>query len=424
MLFVPPQHGKSQIVSRHYPAWLLGKQPKTKIAVCSYSADLATSFNRDCQRIIDTKEYHDIFPDTYLNESNVVTVSDSWLRNSEIFETVKHGGFFRSVGVGGSLTGRPIDIGIIDDPVKDAMEAYSQRSRDVTWEWYVNVFKTRLHNDSQTLLTMTRWHEDDLAGRILNSIKETGEQWSILILPAIKENDLNSYDIRQIGEPLWPERHSLEKLMIVQKESIKTFTSLYQQRPSPQEGGLIKSKWLQNNISLGEFHEKIKSTIDYWIDTAYTDKTKNDPSLILATCFYEGKLYLVDHLKGRWEFPELIKIIPQFVNKVGHSSHTNINIEPKASGLSIIQQLRRDTLFNIPNIDPPKDDKYTRCESITPFIESQRVVFVGGNWDEFKNQLITFPNAKHDEEVDTLVMAIQSVLKESNQPMITYSDGF
>jgi hypothetical protein len=187
LVFMPPQHGKSELVSRRLPAYMLGLNPKLKIVGASYSADLAQSFNRAVQRIIDSEDYHKLFPNTYLNRSNVRNdAKGSYLRNSDMFETVNHKGFYKSVGVGGSLTGTPADIAIIDDPVKDAIEALSPTYRNRTWNWFTDVLLTRLHNDSQILITQTRWHEDDLSGRILSAIGKTGEQWDILTLPAIK----------------------------------------------------------------------------------------------------------------------------------------------------------------------------------------------------------------------------------------------
>ena len=168
MVFMPPQHGKSELTSRRLPAYLLGINPKFKIIGCSYSADLSKAFNRDVQRIIDSDEYKLVFQDTRLNSSNVKASSKgSYLRNADLFEIVKHRGFYKSVGVGGSLTGTPADIGIIDDPIKDKAEAESPTFRRRVWDWYTNVFLTRMHNDSQQLITLTRWHKDDLAGRIL-----------------------------------------------------------------------------------------------------------------------------------------------------------------------------------------------------------------------------------------------------------------
>lgn len=234
MIFVPPQHGKSEIVSRKLPAWLLGINPRLKIVGSSYSAPLAQQFSRSIQRLMDSPEYAEVFPDTYLSRSNIAAFTiKGYLRNVDFFETVGYGGFYKAVGVGGSLTGTPVDIGIIDDPVKDAMEAYSQVYRDRVWDWYTSVFLTRLHNQSKQIFIMTRWHQDDLAGRLLDS---EPEKWTVVNLPAIKENSSNPNDSRKIGEALWEEKHSLARLKEIAERSPIVFESLYQQNPTPHEG--------------------------------------------------------------------------------------------------------------------------------------------------------------------------------------------
>lgn len=235
MIFMPPQHGKSQLVSRHLPAFILGQNPKTKIVGCSYSSVLSQSFNRDIKRIIASDEYATLFPETRINAKNASTdAKGAWLNNSEIFEIVEHGGFYKNVGVGGSLTGTPADIGIIDDPVKDAAEADSLTIRARVWDWYDTVFSTRLHNASKQLLTMTRWHVDDLAGRIL---KKSGDDWRVLKLPAIKEKTTyHIADKRKEGEALWEEKHSAER---IKKANERTYEALYQQNPVPTKGGLV-----------------------------------------------------------------------------------------------------------------------------------------------------------------------------------------
>lgn len=236
---MPPQHGKSQLTTRHFPAYLLGIKPETKICVCSYSATLAQSFNRDIQRIIDDTPYHEIFPDTILNQSNVTTdAHGAYLRNSDIFETVRFRGFVKTVGVGGSLTGTPIDVGVIDDPFKDREEAMSIRIRDKVWSWYTDVFRTRLHNTSQELVIMTRWDADDLAGRILRQEND----WEVVTFQAIKEREIPG-DPREIGQALWPEKHSLERILKIRDTSPFTFTSLYQQEPKPSREALVFPEW-------------------------------------------------------------------------------------------------------------------------------------------------------------------------------------
>lgn len=239
MLFVPPQHGKSELSTRRLPAYILGLDPNKKIAICSYSATIASNFNRDIQRIIDDTLYYDIFPLTSLNENSAVNPSkNTYLRNSETFEIVGHNGFVKTVGVGGSLTGTPVDIGIIDDPFKDREQAMSGTIREKVWSWYTDVFETRLHNGSQQLIIMTRWDEDDLAGRILSRDKD----WHVVRFPAIKKRE-SPDDPRNIGEALWPEKHSLDRLQKIEEDSPTTFNSLYQQEPKAPKDLLVFPEW-------------------------------------------------------------------------------------------------------------------------------------------------------------------------------------
>lgn len=237
MITVPPQHGKSEIVSRLFPAWVLGKNPDIKIVGCSYSSTLAGTFNRSIQRYMNTDEYKSLFPDTFMNDGST-RAWRGYQCNNEIFETIGHTGYYKAVGVGGSLTGTPADIAIIDDPVKDSMEANSPVARDNVWDWYTTVLSTRLHNESKQMLVMTRWHEDDLAGRILNS--PDAKNWLLINIPAICVEDgdgaLNS--VRVTGDALWPERHSREKLDGERNKDPNNFDCLYQGNPSSAEGRL------------------------------------------------------------------------------------------------------------------------------------------------------------------------------------------
>lgn len=241
MVFMPPQHGKSEGSTRRLPAFILGRNPDCKLAIVSYNAPKAKKFNRELQRVIDSEEYREVFPDTALNGKNIATVSGQWLRNMDECEIVGHRGGFKSVGVGGALTGEPVDVLIMDDLYKDATTAWSPIVRERVSDWYDTVAETRLHNKSQQLIVFTRWHEDDLAGKL---IREQGEfdaeanpdGWVICTYKAIKEGAPTEYDPRQEGEALWPERHNLHKLELVRKRNPHVFESLYQQNPKPQEG--------------------------------------------------------------------------------------------------------------------------------------------------------------------------------------------
>lgn len=246
MVFMPPQHGKSEGSTRRLPAFILGDNPEKKVAIVSYNAPKARKFNREIQRIIDSEEYHDIFPETSLNASNVTTVAGSWLRNADECEIVGHRGGFKTVGVGGALTGEPVDVLIMDDIYKDAKTAWSPIVRESVSDWYDTVAETRLHNDSQQLIVFTRWHEDDLAGTLLRQQgtydKDTNPNgWVVVVYKAIKEGAPTDYDPRQEGEPLWAERHNLDKLQSIRKRNPQVFESLYQQDPQPSEGLMYES---------------------------------------------------------------------------------------------------------------------------------------------------------------------------------------
>lgn len=410
MLFVPPQNGKSLCVSKSFPAWMLGRDPSLKIVGCSYSADLAQQFSRAVQRTIESDEYKSIFPDTQLPSGG-----RGYQRNVDYFDIVG-GGFYKAVGVGGSLTGTPADLGIIDDPVKDAMEAYSKTYRDRVWNWYTDVFLTRLHNRSKQLLIMTRWHEDDLAGRLLD---REPDKWTVVSIPAIceVEGDGGISD-RHIGDALWPERHSLERLRDVEQRSPRTFAALYQQRPTVEGGNIVKREWFKT-ITPSDFARIRKDEpIVFFLDTAYTDKTDNDPSGIVATCKIGGEMYITHAEKVNMKFPDLLRWLPTYARSHGYGRGSSIRIEPKANGLSVIDQLKESTGLNVMATPSPRDSKETRLNAVSPNVEGGRVVLVGGAWnEEFIDEVCGFPSKPHDEYVDVLCYASDYHLDNPFKPI-------
>lgn len=410
-----PTHN-SEIVSRKFPAWALGYNPRLKIVGVSYAASLAQGFSRSIQRTIDSPEYKEVFPATFLNSQNVSTdAKRGFLRNIDIFETVGYGGFYKAVGVGGGLTGTPADLGIIDDPIKDALEASSTTYRERVWQWYTDVFLSRLHNNSKQCLIMTRWHEDDLAGRLL---KTEGEKWTVVNIPALCEHADNLEDPRKIGEALWEERHSRERLLEVEQRSPRTFASLYQQRPTIDGGNIVKREWFR---AIG--HEAFtrlrgNAPIIFFVDTAYTDKTSNDPTGIIATCKIGGDLYITHAQKVNYKFPDLVRFIPSYVREQGYTSRSSIRIEPKANGLSVIDQLRESTGLNVTKTPTPKDSKETRLNAVSPTIECGRIVLVEGAWNEgFIDEVCGFPSKPHDEYVDLLCYAIDHHIANAYKPI-------
>lgn len=405
----------SQIISRLFPAFALGRNPDLKIIGSSYSADLAVQFARSVQRTIESLMYRELFPKTTL--SGMGEIVKGYQRNNDFFEIVNRKGFYKAVGVGGSLTGTPVDIAIIDDPVKDATEANSTTYRQRVWDWYNTVLSTRLHNESKQLFIMTRWHEDDLAGRIL---KDEREEWEVLTIPAICEvendGDLNSG--RHIGEALWPERHSLDKLLKQQARAPREFAALYQQHPTIEGGNIVKRDWFQH-ISEAEFNAKrYNEPMHFYLDTAYRKRKKgqdNDPSGILAACRIDNLIYLFNAQRMWKDMPDLLRFLPEYMQTHGGNKESILHVEPKASGISVVQMLQETTTLNVKEIDPPTDDKETRLRVVSPRIECGRVVLVDGAWTEdFLDEVCGFPSMPHDEFVDILGYAINDLYDEDD----------
>lgn len=242
---MPPQHGKSLGATTLLPAYLLGLDPDQRVAIASYSASLASRFNRRVQRIIDSAEYAALFPETRLKQGSKPV---GYIRTADEAEVVGHQGSILSVGREGSLTGNRVDCFLLDDLYKDAMEANSPLIRDNCWEWYTSVVKTRMHNASRELIVFTRWHEEDLIGTLsklepvvpfrswsqLDHLPDEG--WLLLNFEAIQRAEPSEVDPRRVGEALWPERHSVELLEAKRRLDPVRFECMYQGHPSVAEG--------------------------------------------------------------------------------------------------------------------------------------------------------------------------------------------
>lgn len=294
MIFVPPQHGKSELASRKLPPFILGRYPDAKVIAASYAATLIQGMNRDVQRTIDSAEYARLFPDTTLNNRNIRTVSGSWLRNNDEFEIVGRRGSYKCGGVGGSFTGNPCDFGLIDDPFKGYAEAFSKTIRESTWEWYISDFLSRTNINSHILLLMTRWHPDDLAGRLLKleGDRRNGGLWDVLRLPAICEDPDAPDEQRQIGEALWPERFPLSVFEQRRRLNPHQFRALYQQDPRPKEGRLFQD---------ATFYDELPNTGQFGvgIDLAYTASTRANYSALVVRMQAGDKTYIVE--VDRWQ---------------------------------------------------------------------------------------------------------------------------
>lgn len=416
----PPRHGKSELVSRRFPAYLLGRNPDCKVIACSYSSDLASLLNRDVQRIIDSPEYRELFPETRLNASNVRTTSqENYLRNSDIFEIVGHKGVYRSAGVGGSITGMGGNILIIDDPFRSRADAESPTIRQKTWEWYTSTFRTRRQKGASILVTATRWHENDISGMLLELAKNdpNADQWEVITLPAISEGELEPYDKRTAsGQALWPEEYS-ENDLLTTKASLTTYEwlSLYQQRPSAAKGNIFEREFFQyfteSDLSYdlqkfdGTIEQVPKSTcvIFQTCDPAGTAKTSSD-YFVLSTWALTPKkdLLLLDVFRTKIEGPDHVDFIKQQRNKWNPAV---IGFESVSIGKTTYQNLERERM---PLVDlAPKGDKFTRALSAAFTLKSRKTYFrFGAHWlNEWEEELLHFPNGAHDDEVDTFSYA-------------------
>lgn len=434
-IFMPPQHGKSTMSSVVTPAKILGKYPEAGIAVASYSDTHASKFNRECQDIIDSYQFRSIYPNTILPGKGVETTNE--LRNNGYFEVVKHKGFFKAVSIGGSLTGTPVDYGIIDDPIKDRKQANSPTYRENLWDWYNDVFKTRLHNDSCQLMLFTRWHEDDLAGRLFNPKNEhydekEASEWTIICLPALKEaKSPMSWipeidDPREVGEALWESKHSAEKHENTKRTNPLTHASLNQQRPSPAKGNKLKREWF-NIIKQSELpfnpgtHKK-----DFWIDGAFTEKVQNDESAQMSCTFYNGNLYIFNCHGVRKELNEYLDYIVPWLKEMNYRATSSVFIEMKASGYGFYSMLKspqygRHNCRKI-NSKVVAYGKMTRVENIQPTMASGKVFLVQGSWNAaFIDQCASFPNDTHDDMVDVLAYAIHEYFISGGKVRVSYS---
>lgn len=407
IVMMPPRHGKSLTVSDLFPAWCLARNADEKVIAASYSLDLASFFNRQCQRTMTGEKYKRLFPETRLKETGQ---TGEGVRNNHRFDIVGRNGHYVSAGVGGGITGVGATIAIIDDPVKNAAEADSKTYRDNGWEWYTTTFKTRFEPGAVEVICQTRWHEDDLAGRVLAQIKPGDTGTEVVSLPALCEQ---KEQFRGIGEALWPERFSRDELLGKKDESgSRTWNALYQQRPAPDEGNLIKRDWF-------DFYDPKKVDLsgiapNFFFDTAYTDKETNDPTAGIAYV-KKGDDYYILECRAEWlEFTEQTEFISDFCEDNGYTRRSLVRVEPKATGKSVVQVLKRQTGLNIMEADAPKESKVSRVNSIAARLEAGRVLLPkGAAWVAgFLDECAAFPNAAHDDRIDCLTGMILNEEKQ------------
>lgn len=405
----PPRHGKSEIASLRLPAFILGQNPDARIIATAYGDSLASKNNRSVQRIIDSQGYQQVFPGTSLNHNAVRSVaSGNYLRNSDEFEIVGRLGGYKSAGIGGAITGMGADYLIIDDPIKNNKEADSEVYREAVWEWWIATALTRLEKHSRCLLIMTRWHEDDLAGRLLAQSKaDPGAlQWHELKFEAIREDMSNSEDPREFGDPLWPDKYSLQRLEMLRRSlGPRWFNALYQQQPSALEGGTIKKSWIEDN-----YYTEIPETFDRYLLSMDATFSKSNTSdwVVIQIWAQKGRFkYLLAQVRERMTFVESCTAVKSIL-KTYPMVHRKL-IEKKANGDAIINQLQEEGISGVVGYNPT-ESKSSRLSAVSSGFSAGDVRYphpsiapwVQNNIDE----IVKFPNAKHDDTVDATTQAL------------------
>ncbi len=395
MICLPPRHGKSLLGSTDFPGWYLGRHPDHHVIFATYGQELADDFGRRVRNLLMDPLHQAIFPDCRLSDSMA----------AHRFTTT-HGGAYFAVGRDGPITGRGANLLIIDDPLKNSEEASSETIRRSLHEWYTSVAYTRLMPGGRIVLIQTRWHEDDLAGRLLR--EQSGERWELLSMPAIAESD---DAFRKEGEALWSERFPRPLLEQIRAAiGDRPWASQYQQRPSAATGAVFKRHWWQfyRPPLNGPFTRIVQS----W-DTAFKKGTENDYSVCTTWCVTENGYYLLHLWRGRVEFRELKRTLALLAE---HWKPSAILVEDRASGQSLIQELKSSTALPIIPVKVDSD-KQARAQAVTPLMEAGKI-FVpepeSAPWvSDFVEEMACFPNGVYDDVVDSTTQALNYLRQES-----------
>lgn len=342
MVFMPPRHGKSELTSRRFPPYCLGRNPEREIISASYGSDLAVDFGREVRNTVSGDAFRALFQDVKLSPDS--SAKDRWHTN--------YGGGYIAAGVGTAITGRGADILNIDDPVKDRATAESEIFRDSTWAWYRSTAYTRLEKDAAVVVTMTRWHEDDLAGRLLQQAEIDGDKWDVLCLPAISPE----------GEALWPEKYDREALDQIRRVlELREWGALYEQNPRPAgssffdiqyalEGAVLQDERWVGGVPVE--YPVICDTVFAVMDTAVKTGSKNDGTGVIYCSMsqnYGHKLVILDWEIQQIEGASLETWTPTIFERLdalalqcrARYGQIGIFVEDKASGTILLQQMKK-----------------------------------------------------------------------------------
>lgn len=395
---MPPQEGKSQRVSRTFPLWLLLRNPDARVAIASYEASMARRWGRAVRN--DIRDH----PGLGLSVRADTAAAHEWQLDN-------HAGGIVTAGIGGALTGRPVDgVLVIDDPLKGRAEADSEVYRQACIDWWQETATPRLAPGTPVIVVMTRWHEDDLAGWLAR----TDPEWVVVNVPA--QAELNDPLGRLQGDFLQSARgrtlEDWEQTRI--KVGARGWSALYQGHPSPAEGGILKRSWWRYYTTPraqpqanGTMRVDADQVLMSW-DMAFKDTKASDFVVGQVWARRGPGVFLVDQVRDRMDFPASVAAVKALAAKWPQA--TLKLIEDKANGPAIIAQLRKDVAGVVPV--SPKDSKEARAHAVSAFIEAGNVELpTNAPWiGEFVEECSAFPNAAHDDQVDAMTQALHRML--------------
>ena len=375
---------------------------------CSYSSSLATMFSRDVQRIMEDARYHAVFPDSMIPNSEQAKEhpdNNKYKRTNSYFEVIDHSGYLLSVGVGGSITGMGADLLVIDDPVKNEEEALSETYQEKVIGWYNSTAYTRMEKGANIIVCQTRWHKQDLSGKLIEEMEYGGDKWEIINLPAIATEVKDSRDPRKTGEPLWPNKFNLDRMEKIKKQvGTRVWSSLYQQNPVIEGGNIIKEDWFQYYTTLPfDIHNwRDCYLIQSW-DLTFKDTGKS--WVVGVTIAKKGAdFYLIDMFRQKVGFTETMDAIKSAAQR--YPMCKGILIEEKANGSAILNALKKTVSHMIPVQATASKDE--RLHAVSPIFEAGNF-YLPMNYPKNKEiveEMISFPNGGTDDIVDAISQAL------------------